>query len=135
MSVLGTRVRRVEDPRFLTEGGTYVADLDDPRLTGAGWVTFVRSTIAHARLESIDVSEALEAPGVLGVFTAADLDLGPVGMRIPGLLPDAMMRPWLAQGTVRFVGEPVAVVVTEAPHQGEDAAELVYVDYEPLPAV
>src|SRR3954451_4480773 len=134
MSVLGTRVRRVEDPRFLTEGGTYVADLDDPRLTGAGWVTFVRSTIAHARLESINVSEALEAPGVLGVFTAADLDLGPVGMRIPGLCPDAMLGPGLGEGTVRCVGEPGAVVVAEAPRQGEDAAEPAFVDYEPLPA-
>ena len=135
MSVLGTRVRRVEDPVFLTAGGTYVADLDDPRLHGAGWVTFVRSTIAHARIESIDVAEALESPGVLGVFTAADLDLGPLGMRIPGILPDAMMRPWLATDTVRFVGEAVAVIVTEQPSQGEDAAELVFVDYDPLPAV
>lgn len=135
MSVLGTRVRRVEDPVFLTAGGTYVADLDDARLTGAGWVTFVRSTIAHARIESIDVSEALEAPGVLGVFTAADLDMPPLGVAYPGLIPDAMMRSWLATDTVRFVGEPVAVIVTERASQGEDAAERVYVDYEPLPVV
>ena len=135
MSVLGTRVRRVEDPVFLTAGGTYVADLDDARLTGAGWVTFVRSTIAHARIESIDVSEALEAPGVLGVFTAADLDMPPLGVAFPGLIPDAMMRSWLATDTVRFVGEPVAVIVTERASQGEDAAERVYVDYEPLPVV
>jgi carbon-monoxide dehydrogenase large subunit len=135
MSVLGTRVRRVEDPVFLTAGGTYVADLDDPRLAGAAWATFVRSTIAHARIESIDVSEALEAPGVLGVFIAADLDLPPLGVAFPGLIPDAMMRSWLATDTVRFVGEPVAVIVTELASQGEDAAELVYIDYEPLPVV
>jgi carbon-monoxide dehydrogenase large subunit len=135
MSVLGTRVRRVEDPGFLTVGGRYVADLDDPRLAGAGWATYVRSTAAHARILSVDVTEALEAPGVLGVFTAADLDLGPLGVRIPGMIPDAMMRSWLATDTVRFVGEPVAVVVTELASQGEDAAEMVFVDYEPLPVV
>jgi carbon-monoxide dehydrogenase large subunit len=135
MSVLGTRVRRVEDPVFLTAGGRYVADLDDERLAGAGWATFVRSTAAHARIASIDVSDALEAPGVLGVFVAADIDLGPLGVRIPGMIPDAMMRSWLATDTVRFVGEAVAVVVTETPAQGEDAAELVFVDYEPLPVV
>src|SRR4051794_5941280 len=103
LSVLGTRVRRVEDPVFLTVGGTYVADLDEPRLAGAGWVTFVRSTIAHARIESIDVSEAATAPGVLGVFTAADVDLAPLGVAYPGLIPEAMGRPWLATDTVRFV--------------------------------
>jgi len=135
MSVLGTRVRRVEDPVFLTAGGLYVGDLDDARLAGAVWVTFVRSTVAHARIRSIDVADALEAPGVLGVFTAADLDLGPLGVMIPGMIPDAMMRSWLATDTVRFVGEAVAVVVTELASQGEDAAELVAVDYEPRPVV
>ena len=135
MSVMGTRVRRVEDPVFLTRGGTYVADLDDDRLAGAGYVTFVRSIMAHARIVGVDVAEAAAAPGVLGVFTAADVDLGPVGMRIPGLLPDAMMRPWLATDTVRFVGEPIVAIVTTSPGQGEDAAELVFVDYEPLPVV
>ena len=135
MSVMGTRVRRVEDPVFLTAGGTYVADVHDPRLAGAAFVTFVRSTMAHARVVELETADAAAAPGVLGVFTGADVDLGPVGMRIPGMLPDAMMRPWLAGDTVRFVGEAVVAVVAETPGQAEDAAELVYVDYEPLPAV
>ena len=75
MSIFGNRVPRVEDPKLLTEGGTYVADLRIPELDGAAYVTYVRSTIAHARLTSIDVSEARTAPGVLGVFTGADVDL------------------------------------------------------------
>jgi carbon-monoxide dehydrogenase large subunit len=135
MSVMGTRVRRVEDPVFLTVGGTYLADVADPRLADAATVTFVRSTVAHARILEVDTTEAAAAPGVLGVFTGADIDLGPVGVRIPGMLPDAMMRPWLAGDTVRFVGEPIVVIVTETPAQGEDAAELVFIDYEPLTAV
>ncbi len=71
MSIFGNRVPRVEDPKLLTVGGTYVADLRVPELDGAGHVTYVRSTMAHARFGSIDVDEARRAPGVLGVFTAA----------------------------------------------------------------
>jgi carbon-monoxide dehydrogenase large subunit len=132
MSVMGTRVERVEDPTFLTSGGAYVADLRDPRLDGVAAVVFVRSTSAHARIESIDTSDARTAPGVLGVFTAADVDLAPLGAGIPGLLPDAMARSWLAADTVRYVGEPVAIVVAETSAQAEDAAEQVWVDYDPL---
>ena len=135
MSVMGTRVERVEDPTFLTSGGKYVADLRDPRLDGTAAVVFVRSTSAHARIESIDTTDARTAPGVLGVFTATDLDLTPLGAGIPGLLPDAMARSWLASATVRYVGEPVAIVVAETSAQAEDAAEQVWVDYDPLPAV
>ncbi len=144
MSILGTRVRRVEDPKFLTTGGVYTADLteaDDPRLAGAAHVTFVRSMIAHGTVGSIDVEDAREADGVVGVFTAADLQ-GAGGLPVPGANamdpsaePDPMARPWLADGTVRFVGEAVAVVVTEEPAQGEDAAESVFADIEPLDAV
>ena len=135
MSVMGTRVTRVEDPTFLTAGGAYVADLDDPRLDGAAAVVFVRSTAAHARIESIDTSDAAAAPGVLGVFTGTDVDLPPLGSGMPGLIPDAMARAWLATETVRFVGEPIAVVVAETSAQALDAAEQVWVDYDPLPAV
>src|SRR5436309_3120978 len=133
MSILGNQVVRREDPRFLTVGGTYVDDLRDERLAGAGYVTFVRSTIAHARILSIDTSEAAKAPGVVGVYTFDDLGLPAV----PGiiLLNQDIKRPPLATGKVRFVGEPVVAVVTEHRYQGEDAAELVYVDYEPLPVV
>jgi carbon-monoxide dehydrogenase large subunit len=133
VSILGNRVLRTEDPKFLTVGGTYVDDVRDERLTGAANVTFVRSTMAHARITSIDTADALQAPGVVGVFTADDLGLPAV----PGivLLNQEITRPPLASGTVRFVGEPVVAVVTEERYQGEDAAELVFIDYDPLPAV
>src|SRR5581483_4637465 len=133
MSILGTRVARVEDPRFLTAGGTYLADLKDPLLDGALYVTFVRSTLAHGTI-TVDTSEAAGAPGVKGIFTHADLDIGPLPPALP-MLNAAMTRPLLAEGRVRFVGEPIAAVVTERPEQGVDAAELVLVDYEPLPVL
>src|SRR5205823_12937002 len=77
VSILGTRVLRVEDPKFLTTGGVYADDLRDPRLEGAGYVTYVRSVVAHARI-TVDVSAALEQPGVLAVVTGEDLaDLAP----------------------------------------------------------
>ena len=98
MSVMGTRVTRREDPVFLTSGGVYTADLTDPLLDGAVHAQFVRSTIAHARVTELDVSEAREAPGVVAVFTAADIaeagDLGPFGVPIPGMIPTR----WLAPG-------------------------------------
>jgi aerobic carbon-monoxide dehydrogenase large subunit len=131
MSILGTRVLRTEDPRFLTTGGVYTADVP---AEGACHVYFVRSTIAHARLLSVDVSAALEAPGVIAAYSAADLDL-PLITPPAGSMNAAMVRSLLARDVVRFVGEPVAIVVTEHPYQGEDAGELVEIDYEPLPAV
>ncbi len=134
MSIFGNRVARVEDPKLLTEGGTYVADVRAPELDGAVHVTFVRSTVAHAALGSIDTAEAAAAPGVVAVLTAADVDLGPLAPP-SGMFNAAMRRPLLAEGVVRFVGEPVAVLLTERPEQGPDAAELVWPDYEPLPVV
>ncbi|MEY2460826.1 MAG: aerobic carbon-monoxide dehydrogenase large subunit, partial [Acidimicrobiaceae bacterium] len=133
MSILGTRVARKEDPRFLTAGGTYMADFRDPLLDGALYVTFVRSTLAHGTF-TVDVGEAAAAPGVRGVFTHADLDIGPMPLAIFMLNP-LMVRPVLADGRVRFVGEPIAAIVSDRPEQGADAAELVIVDYEPLPVV
>jgi carbon-monoxide dehydrogenase large subunit len=127
-------VLRTEDPRFLTTGGIYTADLRDERLAGACHVHFVRSTIAHARLVSVDASGALSAPGVIAVFTGADLDLPVIPPPFPGM-NEEMTQQLLARDVVRFVGEPVAMVVTELPYQGEDAAELVDIDYEPLPPV
>ena len=136
MSILGTRVLRIEDPRFLTSGGVYTEDVVDDRLTGACHVFFVRSPIAHARITGIDVSAALSAPGVIAAFTGADLaDLPDIGPMMPALLNDRMRRRLLAPDVVRYVGDPVAAVVTEEPYQGEDAVELVDVDYAPLPAV
>jgi aerobic carbon-monoxide dehydrogenase large subunit len=136
MSILGTRVLRTEDPRFLTTGGVYTEDLTDERLAGACHVFFVRSPVAHARIRGIDKTAALATPGVLGVYTAADVaGLPAIEPIMAGLVNAKMTRPMLAGDKVRFVGEPVAVVVTEDPYQGEDAIELVDVDYDPLPAV
>ncbi len=134
MSIFGDRVVRVEDPKLLTEGGTYVADLRIPELDGAVHATYVRSTIAHAHLTSIEVDEARTAPGVVGVFTAADVDLADLPPGSP-MFNAGMTRPLLARDKVRFVGEPIAVILSERPEQGADAAELVWADYEPLPAV
>ncbi|HEX9032711.1 MAG TPA: xanthine dehydrogenase family protein molybdopterin-binding subunit, partial [Streptosporangiaceae bacterium] len=144
VSILGTRVVRTEDPRLLTVGGTYVDDLREPELAQAARVTFVRSPIAHAAITAIDVSAAREAPGVVAVLTAADMDdlpppppdsglTGTEGAPLP--LGGAWQEPLLAYDRVRFVGEPVAMVITDHRYQGEDAAELVSVDYEPLQAV
>jgi aerobic carbon-monoxide dehydrogenase large subunit len=136
LSILGTRVLRTEDPKFLTTGGVYTEDVVDERLEGACHVFFVRSPLAHARVNSIDVSAALQAPGVVAVYTGADLaDLAPVPPAAAGLMNTEMQQRLLATDKVRYVGEAVAVVVTEDPYQGEDAVELVQVDYDPLPAV
>ena len=146
MSILGTRVVRTEDPRLLTAGGTYVDDLRVPELIGAARVTFVRSPVAHAEITGLDTSAALDSPGVLAVFTAQDMDdlpppppddgSGPDGSEgAPVPLGGPWSEPLLAAGRVRFVGEPVAIVLTDDSYQGEDAAELVSVDYAPLPAV
>ena len=142
MSILGTRVIRTEDPRLLTAGGVYVDDLRTPELNGAARLTFVRSPLAHARITGIDASEALAEPGVIAVLTVADMDdLAPPPPSSgewdgsPTPLGGPWSEPLLAIDTVRFVGEPVAVVITDGRYQGEDAADLVAVDYEPLPVV
>jgi carbon-monoxide dehydrogenase large subunit len=130
VSIMGTRVVRVEDPRLLTVGGTYTDDLRVPELAGAAYVTFVRSPFAHARITGIDTSAARAEPGVVAVLTGQDADDLP-----PPPEDNPLAEPLLAKDTVRYVGEPVALVVTDGRYQGEDAAELVNVDYEPLPAV
>jgi aerobic carbon-monoxide dehydrogenase large subunit len=142
MSIMGTRVIRTEDPRLLTVGGVYVDDLRTPELNRAARLTFVRSPLAHARINGIDASEALREPGVAAVLTAADMDdLAPPPPGSgewdgsPAPLGGPWVEPLLAIDTVRFVGEPVAVVITDGGYQGEDAADLVSVDYEPLPVM
>ena len=147
MSILGTRVIRTEDPRLLTSGGVYVDDLREPELAGAVRATFVRSPVAHALITGIDASAALEQPGVVAVLTVADMTDMPDRCRRepepddapPPEGPMPLGPPWseplLAVDRVRFVGEPVALVLTDSTYQGEDAAELVSVDYEQLPAV
>jgi carbon-monoxide dehydrogenase large subunit len=131
-SILGNRVRRVEDPRFLTRGGDYI---DAMRFPNEAWCAYVRSPYAHATIDAIDIAEALEMPGVLGVYTFADLaPLNPTPPTRPGL-PAAMNRPLLADRRVRFVGEPVVAVVAETAAIAADAGEAVIVDYTPLPVV
>jgi aerobic carbon-monoxide dehydrogenase large subunit len=117
---------------LITDGGTYIADLDLP---GALHVHYVRSTAAHARIVGIDVEEARKAPGVVDVVTATDLADLPPAPPVLGFLDQQLTRPFLAADVVRFVGETVAAVVAETAAQAADAAELVVVDYDPLPAV
>lgn len=133
-SILGNAVRRIEDPKMLTSGATYVDDVRDPLLEGAAHVHFVRSTMAHATLRSIDVSEAKSMPGVLAVVTGRDLSITNLPFDFPSF-PAAMARPFLAADTVRYVGEPIVAIITELASQGEDAAEQVVIDYEPLPVL
>jgi carbon-monoxide dehydrogenase large subunit len=131
VSILGNRVLRKEDPRFLRGEGLYVENLP---LAGAATVTFVRSLLAHAKIGEVDTSAAEELPNVR-VLTAADLDLPTYGPPpFPGLNP-AMGRPLIAKDVVRFVGDIVAIVISEDRATGADAAELVLIDYDPLPAV
>lgn len=130
----GTRVPRVEDTRLLTGHGTYVDDIVRPGMLHA---CFVRSPFAHARINSIDTSAALALPGVHAVFTAADLNPGvkEAWHAVTGKdIPDTP-RPPLAEHEVRFVGDPVALVVADNRYVAEDAIELVDVDYDPLPAI
>jgi carbon-monoxide dehydrogenase large subunit len=129
-SILGNAVLRVEDPAVLRGEARYFDDLAAERLVH---IVFVRSTVAHGHIEAIDTSEAEAMPGVLGVFTSANLELPPVQGFV--MLPPMFSRPPLAVGTVRFVGDIVAAVVAETRAQGVDAAEMVIVDYDPLPAV
>ena len=129
-SILGTSVRRVEDFELITGASTYVGNL---ALDGVLHIAFVRSPLAHARILGIDKSEAEAAPGVVAVFTAADLDI-PAHHGLMVVNPE-LPRPPLATDRVRFVGEPVVVVVGETKAAAVDAVELVEIDYEPLPAV
>lgn len=128
-SVLGHAIHRREDPAHITGEARY---LDDLVVEGALHAVFVRSPHAHARLLSVEAEAARSLPGVVGLFTAADLDLPPARAlnRDPSLV-----RPRLAVDRVRFVGEPVAVVVAATRAQAVDGAEAVEAHYEPLPAV
>ena len=132
--MIGRSVRRLEDPRRLRGEGVYV---DDVHLSGMLHATVVRSPHAHARLREIDAAAAREAPGVAAVFTAGDLmdALRPIPIR---LVPDDRLLHYLqhpfAADRVRYVGEPVALVVARSRAAAEDAAERVEVGFEPLPA-
>ena len=129
MSILGNRVKRTEDPRFITGTATFGDDVNVP---GALHVTFVRSYSAHARITGVDTSAVSDIPGALAC-TAADVDVAPMAPGFPGV-DERMTRPVVASDVVRHAGEIVAVVVTEQRLQGPDAAELVQVELEDLPA-
>ena len=129
-SLLGNVVRRIEDPELLTGEGTFVGNL---RVDGLLHAAFVRSPFAHAEIVSIDAAEALALPGVVAVLTAADLAVQPYHPFV--VLSEAVPRPPLASGRVRFVGDPIAVVIAESATIASDAVDLVDVDYEPLPSV
>jgi carbon-monoxide dehydrogenase large subunit len=135
MTVVGTRMTRVEDRRLLVGAGTYVDNLREPELHGAAYAIFVRSPHASARITGIDTTRARAAQGVLAVYTAEDIDLAPVAPVQTSHGATTMAQPCLATDVVRFAGEPVAVVVAESRSRAVDAAELVDIDYEPLPPV
>jgi carbon-monoxide dehydrogenase large subunit len=136
-TAVGQPLKRKEDLGFLLARERYVADVP---LAGALHVALVRSPHAHAEVREIDVAAARRAPGVAGVFTAADLDdeLGEIPMMIGAdAFDEAHLRGrWpLARGRARYAGEAIAVVVADTPYRAQDAADLVAVDYAPLPAV
>ena len=134
MAFIGQSTRRLEDQRFLTGRGVFVDDVNDE---GQARACVVRSPRAHATIDRIDTAAALAAPGVLGVYTYADIaDLGvlPCATAVATVAPMIVPpRPALANGRVRFVGDPVAFVVAETAAAARDAAERVGVDYTPLP--
>ena len=137
---IGLSVKRKEDQRFLTGGGTFT---DDVSVVGQTHAYFLRSPHAHAKIRSVDLTKATAAPGVVAIFTGADLAAAKVGGLPCGwLITDVNGQPMkepphplLAQGKVRHVGDQVAVVIAQTLNQAKDAAELIEVDYEVLPAV
>ena len=132
---VGTPVPRKEDPRLLRGRGAFA---DGFHARGELWARIVRSPVAHGRVRAVDLSRARRAAGVVAAVSAADLPSGlaiPVRLVLRGLTLTDYLQPVLAAGVVRYVGEPLAVVVAEDPYAAEDAAELVDVDIDPLPAV
>jgi aerobic carbon-monoxide dehydrogenase large subunit len=137
---IGQPVARFEDPRLLRGEGHYLGDIDLP---GQAYAVVLRSPHAHARIKSIDTAAASAAPGVLAVWTGSDYAAaglgGPKAMmarkRPDGTPMFAPQRPALCVDRVRYVGDPVAFIVAQTINEAKDAAELVSVDYEPLPSV
>jgi len=134
--VFGSSIRRREDPELITGHAKYT---DDLQLPGTVYCTILRSPYAHAKINSIDTSEAAALDGVIGVYTAADVEESgtpgaiPVGWLLPDMkIPDHTM---LATDTVRYVGDGVAIVVAEDQYTAHDALELIWVDYEALDGI
>jgi carbon-monoxide dehydrogenase large subunit len=143
-TAFGAAIKRKEDPRFVTGSGTYV---DDVQLPGMTYAAILRSPYAHARIRSIDTSRAKTKPGVLAVWTGADLENelnplpmawaagGNLGGEVGGVVNNVNSPRVLAINDVKWTGEGVAMVVAETREQAEDAREAIEVDWEPLPAV
>jgi aerobic carbon-monoxide dehydrogenase large subunit len=137
---LGQPVPRNEDPTLLRGEGRYTDDLSLP---GQAYAVIVRSRYAHGVINAIDTEDAQAMPGVLGIYTGPDLTAAgikpmPLGQAIPTSDSTPMHRPScpvLTSDRVRYVGDPVAIVVAETAAQAKDAAETVFLDIEPLPAV
>src|SRR5512145_2625649 len=135
----GERIKRNEDPRLLTGQGLYVDDVDLPNMLH---VAFVRSPYAHARINNIDVSQALQREGVVAVYTANDLGdywkPGPLLVSPPpveNIVFNEKTQVPLAKDKVKFAGEPIVMVLAESRYIAEDALADIQVDYEPLAAV
>ena len=131
------RIKRVEDPRFITGAGNYV---DDIKLASMAHMAILRSPYAHANIRSIDTSAAKAMPGVVAVFVGADIPYNPMPMAWPaggsaGIQNNVNTPRTLATDSVKWTGEGVAAVVAETEAQAFDALEAIVVDYEPLPAV
>jgi carbon-monoxide dehydrogenase large subunit/6-hydroxypseudooxynicotine dehydrogenase subunit gamma len=135
MTVIGTRMPRKEDPRLLRGRGRFG---DDFSAAGQVWARVVRSPIAHGRLRQVDLTRARRADGVIAAVAAGDVPAGlaiPVRLAVRDIDLSGYLQPVLATGVVRYVGEPVAVVVAGDPYAAEDAAELVEIDIDEEPAV
>jgi aerobic carbon-monoxide dehydrogenase large subunit len=135
-AMLGTSIKRREDPRLITGEATYV---DDIKLVGMLHMAVLRSPYGHARINSINTEAARNYPGVVAVYTAEDLKGGvqavPVAVPLGKIAEGMGVRLPLAEGKVRFYGDPVAVVIADDRYTARDARDLIEVDYEPLPAV
>ena len=134
-AMLGSPIKRREDPRLITGQATYV---DDIKLPGMLHMAVLRSPYGHARINSINTEAARNQPGVVAVYTAEDLKgaVGDIAVAVPlGKMTEGMgIRKPLAEDKVRFFGDPVAVVIAEDRYTARDARDLIEVDYEPLPA-
>ncbi|MDQ6645124.1 MAG: molybdopterin-dependent oxidoreductase, partial [Chloroflexota bacterium] len=134
-AMLGSPIKRREDPRLITGQATYV---DDIKIPGMLHMVVLRSPYGHARINSINTDAARKHPGVVAVYTAEDLKgvVGNVAIAVPlGKIAEGMgVRGALADGKVRFYGDPVAVVIADGLYTARDARDLIEVDYEPLPA-
>jgi carbon-monoxide dehydrogenase large subunit len=134
-AMLGTPIKRREDPRLITGQATYV---DDIKLPGMLYMAVLRSPYGHARINSINTDAARKHPGVVAVYTAEDLKgkVGNVAVAVPvGHISEGMgVHGPLANGKVRFFGDPVAAVIADDRYSARDARDLIEVDYEPLPA-